>query len=196
MEASMKFEKILLNKCKDIIDSWHEDDIYAISFLVYSNTNAVFQNIENFPEFSIGYNTETFCENAPRTSEERWNYAFWAQNNQVIISADNKEMACHLIEWYRDIGVENPGAVLDNEYDDDFNYIGKGPSGYYELLMLLSKIAKELQDSGVIKAKFGDIPIIVHDLEYSWYCKHATAEANKNGQAKDFITTFDDVLNG
>ena len=51
------------------------------------------KNIENFPEFSIGYNTEGFCEKAPKISEERWNYAFWSQNNQVILSADNNEMA-------------------------------------------------------------------------------------------------------
>lgn len=192
----MDLEKILLDKCKDIINSWQENDIYAISFLVYSNTNEVFENIENFPQFSVGYNTERYCENAPKISEERWNYAFWPQNNQVIISAENNEMAKHLIEWYQEMGIENPGILLDDEYDEDFNYIGKGPVGYYELLMLVSKVARELQEDGVIKSKFGDIPILVHDLEYSWYCKNATIEANKNGQAIDFITTFYEVING
>lgn len=29
------------------------------------------------------------------------------------------------------------------------------------------------------------------DIINSWYCKNATVEANPNGQASDFITTFD-----
>lgn len=191
----MEFEKILLEKCRDTINSWHESDIYAISFLVYANENETFEGVENFPEFSIGYNTEKDCENAPRISEERWNYAFWSQNNQVILSADKKEMAQRLIAWYGEIGIEEPGVISGDEYDENFCYIGKGPNGYYEFLMLAAKIAARLQEDGTIKSKFGDIPMIVHDLEYTWYCKDATAIANKNGQAADFITTFDDVIN-
>mgnify|MGYP000006485772 CR=1 FL=1 len=192
----MEFEKILSDKCKSVIDSWRENDIYAISFLIYSNMGETFENVENFPEFSIGYNTERFCGKAPKISEERWNYAFWSQNNQVIISADNNEMSRHLIDWYQEIGIENPGLTLENEYDEDFNYVGKGPGGYYELLMLVSRVARKLQEDGTIKSRFGEIPIIVHDLEYSWYCKNATVEANPNGQASDFITALDEVING
>ena len=45
----MEFEKILLDKCKDVIDSWHENDIYAISFLVYSNMGEAFEKYRKFP---------------------------------------------------------------------------------------------------------------------------------------------------
>lgn len=82
----MEFEKILLDKCKDVIDSWHENDIYAISFLVYSNMGETFENIENFPEFSIGYNTEGFCEKAPKISVKRLNNALIFQIIFMVLS--------------------------------------------------------------------------------------------------------------
>ena len=82
----------------------------------------------------------------------------------------------------------------DDEYDEDFNYIGKGPGGYYELLMQISQVAKTLQTDGTIRSKFGEIPIIVHDLEYSWFSKTATIEANPNGEAVDFIKTYDELF--
>lgn len=187
----MNFEKVLLDNCREIINSWKETDIYAISFLVYSNECNKFGNFENFPEFSVGYNTESFCENAPRFSEERWNYAFWLQNNVPIISAQNEKSAQQLIEWYRENGVENLGIISEDEYDEDCNYIGKGPGGYYELLMLASQTARTLQLDGTIKSKFGSIPIIVHDLDYAWYCKDATSNANPHGEADDFIAAYD-----
>ena len=43
----MEFEKILSDKCKSVIDSWRENDIYAISFLIYSNMGETFENVEN-----------------------------------------------------------------------------------------------------------------------------------------------------
>lgn len=190
----MKFENILLEKCREVILSWHEKDIYAISFMLYSKADSSIGNFENFPEFSVGYNTESFCENAPKISEERWNYAFWLQNNQVIINANNKKIASELIKWYQENGINNLGMIADDEYDENFNYVGKGPGGYYELLVLVSQIAKTLQSDGTIKSKFGDIPIIVHDLEYSWYCKTATIEANPNKQADDFIAAYNEII--
>ena len=66
-------------------------------------------------------------------------------------------------------------------YDDKMKYIGKGPVGYYELLLEITSVANKLQTNGFIKNKFGRaIPIIIHDLEYSWY----VIEANQNSQSK------------
>lgn len=69
------------------------------------------------------------------------------------------------------IGYEDYNACYDNE----MRYIGKGPVGYYELLSEITDVAKRLQDSGFVKNKFGkSIPIIIHDLEYTWYIIEAT----------------------
>lgn len=67
------------------------------------------------------------------------------------------------------------------------NNIGKGPVGYYELLCAVSNVAKKLQTDGSIATQFGNIPVIVHDLEYPWYIAEATKNANPNGEADVFL---------
>lgn len=73
-------------------------------------------------------------------------------------------------------------------YDDEYNYIGKGPNGYYELLQIVSNVAKRLLDNNVISNTFKrEIPIIIHDLEYSWFSEEATKNGNPNGIADIFL---------
>ncbi|MCL2299757.1 MAG: hypothetical protein FWC27_06375, partial [Firmicutes bacterium] len=139
--------------------------------------------------FAVSYNTEDDCGQAPAYSEERWNYAFWRQDETEIIAADdNDEGMKTLFQWYKENGVENIGFEdYDNEYDKDMNYIGKGPVGYYELLTAVSKVARRMQTEGFIAGKFGSIPIIVHELEYYGLIEEATAHANPNGEADLFL---------
>lgn len=180
-------EKIYL-KAKSIIEKWNEQDIYAISFFVESG-QATEYNGEIIPYFAISYNTEKECGGASKYSEERWNYAFWLQNENPIIDAENPTgLEEDLLAWYKEKGVENLGEEDDDCYDRFFRYIGKGPKGHYELLTLLSEVAEILQNEGFIESKFGKkIPIILHGLEYAWYDIEATKKANKDGQADVFI---------
>lgn len=177
----------------DIISTWNEDAIYAVSFLVYSNEAYEYQGYSNVTEFCVSFNTESHCTGMGEMSEERWNYAFWRQNETPIIEAanDNEGMKI-LFEWYKEKGLYNIGYENYNAcYDSEMRYIGKGPVGYYELLSEITIVAKKLQDSGFIKNKFGrTIPIIIHDLEYSWYTIEATRKANPNGEADMFFLTM------
>ncbi len=179
-------EKILANT----ISSWKEKDIYAISFFVYSNEAYEYNGYSNITNFFISYNTESDCNGANKLSEERWNYAFWQQNETPIIeSNDENEGIKILFDWYAENGINNIGYE-DYEacYDSEMNYIGKGPVGYYELLLEITAVAKKLQNSGYIKEQFGkQIPIIIHDLDYSWYIFEATKEANPHGEAEVFF---------
>jgi len=180
----------LYENIKRIIENWNEKDIYAISFFVYSNESFTYQQYNNISEFSISYNTEEYCCNASEYSEKRWNYAFWRQNTTKIISTENKnnEGVKILFQWYKENGIENIGFEdFNNIYDDKMYYIGKGPIGYYELLTIVSDVARQLQIDGTILHKFGKIPIIVHDLEYGWYVEEATRNANPNGEAEVFL---------
>ena len=74
--------------------------------------------------------------------------------------------------------------------NENMNYIGKGPNGYYEVLNIIVETARDLQLQGIVNKKFGKIPIIIHDLEYSWYSEEATILANPNNEAKEFIEYF------
>lgn len=185
----MILEEYLYERVLPVIQSWNEEDIYAISFFVYSNEANEYKGNENFPEFSVGYNTESDCNYASQLSEERWNFAFWRQDmTEIIKPDDNDEGAKVLFDWYKENGIENLGYEdYDNAYDENMNYIGKGPIGYYELVKIVSNVARKLQSEGTIKSRFGNIPIIVHELEYPWFIEEATENANPNDEASIFL---------
>lgn len=183
----------LKNKLIDVISAWDADDVYAVSFFVYSNESYEYRGYSNVTEFSVGYNTERDCQNADLLSEERWNFAYWSQNNTPIIEADDEnEGMSILFDWYRENGIANIGFEdYASCFDSEMRYVGKGPVGYYELLSEITAVAKELQESGFIKDKFSaPIPIIIHDLEYSWYAIEATLRANQNGEADVFLSAM------
>ncbi len=133
----------------------------------------------------VSYQTESDCYDADELSEERWNYAFWQQNETPVIEADDGDEGMKILfDWYRENGIEHIGRCEDPAacYDEKMRYIGKDPVGYYELLSEVAEVARKLQVSGFIKAQFGrPVPIILHELKYPWYCMGATAKANPNG---------------
>lgn len=180
----------------DIISSWNEDDIYAISFFVYANEAYEYEGYSNVTNFSVSYATENDCSGADELSEERWNYAFWSQDEIPVIETDNNNEGIKILfDWYKENGIENIGYEdYDSCYDNEMRYIGKGPVGYYELLSEITAVAHKLQSSGFIKNKFGKpIPIIIHDLEYPWYIVEAIQKANPNGEADTFLTAMKEL---
>lgn len=186
----------LEKKLCDVISAWDETDIYAISFFVYSNEAYEYKGYSNVTEFCVSYNTERDCAGAGELSEERWNYAFWRQNETPILEADDENEGMKILfEWYEENGISNIGYENDDAcYDNEMRYIGKGPAGYYELLTEITAVAKKLQDNGFIKNKFGrPIPIIIHDLEYSWYVIKATRKANSHGEADMFFAAMKEL---
>ena len=129
-------------------------------------------------------------------SEKRWNYAFWRQNETPVILADDENEGEKLLfDWYRENGIDNIGYEdYENSYDDEMRYIGKGPVGYYELLSVVTAVARKLQTSGFIKEKFGvPVPIIIHDMEYPWYIIEANKKANPNGEAEFFLLAMKNI---
>jgi hypothetical protein len=192
--TGIDLEDYLFQKTVPIIEGWDEQGVYAISFLVYSNEAYEYNGVSNVTEFSVSCNTEDDCSHAPPLSEERWNFAFWRQDMTGIISADDDDEGMSvLFHWYKKhgikkIGYEDPGTM----YNEGMKYIGKGPAGYYELLMAVSNVARRLQLEGVVEKRFGKIPIIVHDLEYAWYVRDATENANPNGEADLFLQAHKD----
>ena len=187
-------EKIY-SKVKSIMDTWSEADIYAISFFVYSNESYEYKGFSNVSSFAISYNAESDCDGADLHDEERWNYAFWRQNEISIINPDEPdELTDLLFEWYKENGINNIGEEDEDCYDEDCNYIGKGPVGHYELLQIASEVAKKLQSEGYAEAHFGKkLPIIIHGLEYAWYDIEATQKANLNGEAETFIVALKEL---
>ncbi len=189
-------EKALYDKIKSEVLKWDEEDIYAISFFVESNEENKYNNYENVSVWDISYNTEKDCGGAGELDEERWNYAFWRQDVIPVINVDTPNKYTNMLfDWYAENGITNIGEENEDEmYDEDCNYIGKGPVGHYELLQIASNVARKLQEEGVIKEHFGkELPIIVHGLEYAWYDIEATEKANPNGEADTFLKAMKEL---
>ena len=190
------FENALYDKVKNEILKWDEEDIYAISFFVESNECNEYNGFENVTMWSISYNTEKDCDGADELDEERWNYAFWRQDETMIIDVDTPNIYTDaLFEWYAKKGITNIGEENDDDvYDENMNYIGKGPVGHYELLQIATGVAERLQKEGVIKEHFGkELPIIIHGLEYAWYDLEATQKANPDDQADTFLKAMKEL---
>ena len=187
-------EKIY-SKVESVMETWSESDIYAISFFVYSNESYEYKNFKNVSYFAISYNTESDCEGADIYDEERWNYAFWRQDENPIIDPDEpNELTNLLFEWYKENGINNIGEEDEDCYDEDCKYIGKGPVGHYELLQIVSEVAEKLQQESFVEKHFGKkIPIIIHGLEYAWYDIEATQRANMNGEAEPFMVAMKEL---
>ena len=192
----INLQAYLESRLRDIISDWDEENIYAISFFINSNEAYEYNGYSNVTRFLVGYNTEKDCAGADELSEERWNYAFWRENEIPVIDIDDGNDGIKILfDWYRENGVYNIGFEDCSAcYDDEMRYIGKGPVGYYELLSEIAEVARELQNSGFIRQKFGaPIPIIIHDLEYPWYIIEANKIANPNGEAEVFFAALKEL---
>lgn len=189
-------EKMLYDKVKFEMLNWNEDGIYAISFFIYSNMAYEFEDFSNVSTWSISYNTEADCKGAGPLDEERWNYAFWRQNETSIIDIyEPDECTLALYDWYEEQGINNIGFEdMDNIYDENHNYIGKGPVGHYELIGIAANVARKLQEEGFIADQFKKpLPIIIHGLECAWYDIEATQKANPNGEADTYINAMKEM---
>lgn len=177
-------------KVKQVISTWNDGTIYAVSFFVESNEVYSYRGFDNVSTFCVSYNTEEFCDGTGKYDEERWNYAFWSQNETPIIDVScPDELTDLLYDWYKENGILNIGYEDETmDYDENYNYIGKGPVGHIELLNIAAEVGRRLQEEEFLKKKYKKvIPIIVHGLEYAWYDIEATKRANPNGEAEDFL---------
>ena len=181
-------------KIKSIMDAWCEDDIYAVSFFVYSNLSYEYKGFNNVSYFAISYNTEKDCEGAGPYDEERWNYAFWRQNETPVIDPyEPNDLNDLLFSWYEENGISNIGEYTEC-CDKNGHCIGMEPAGHCELVTLASEVAQRLQREGFVENKFGKkLPIIIHGLEYAWFDVEATRNANINGEADTFLKAMKEL---
>lgn len=173
-------EQFIYEKVRIIFDGWDEPGIYAVSFFASSNELQEYRGFRNVTDFAVSYNTEADCPGAGPHSEARWNYAFWRQNETMVFDSfgQTPETAV-LFDWYAQQGITNIG------YEDDGM---EAPVGYKELVDVLAKVARRFQEEGYWMQRFGrPIPILIHDLEYIQCTLDATAYANPNGEAEDFL---------
>ena len=169
MANSVHLRHEIISRIKPIIESWTEDDIYAISVFVYD-----MDDNPSKPTFTLGFNTERFYEQYNPDGyaaedddgdETRWNYAFWPQNQELIFGQGETEDI--VSRWVSDL--ERAEEATDN------------------FVNILVEVVKDLHKSGLIKAKFGKaIPVLIHELEYYDKIALQNIEANTLPLVKGF----------
>lgn len=164
-------KELLKKSIIDCIGTWTDPDIYAISLLVSDDGDN-----PSKPTVTLGYNTKSNVkkekENASSTSEARWNYAFWLQNEALHFGCG--DTANTVKEW-----VESQGFTyhddIDYEDDDDDEEITQA------FVDLLVEIVQEIHQEKVLKRKFKkELPILIHELEY--YDEIADQNVKANGK--------------
>ena len=190
--TDQQFSEDTYEKIKETIlqfDQTVVPDIYAISFYVSNGDDDPRQ-----PMLAVGYNTiERWRACTPTPGQEpkwpiasdkdeaKWNFAFWLQNEELVIGGQDYNPVS---AWVKN----SPYYYTDEQEEQDFDEaLVSGEKIQNRFVEIIISHAQKLHKEGVIATKFGkDIPIIVHELEYydkpvSW-----TNQANPNGLSKDF----------
>ena len=171
-------------------------DTYAMSFFVYDD-----EDDPRRPTLTIGTNTEArvlastsgsatadpIARPAPTDPEEaRWNYAFWLQNQLVVVGDQDGDPPGALLrqEWVRSLGLWYEDPSSDVEWRDA---LAKDKSITGEFVKVCVKTARSLHARGLVESVFGrPIPVIVHELEYYEPIVDQTLRANPPGLADEF----------
>ena len=177
----------LYNAVKSIIAEWNEEGIYAVSFFVCSNEAYAYNGFSNVSSFAVSYNTEDDCKGAGQYDEERWNYAFWRQNELLVINPDiPNELTDLLFDWYKENGITNIGEEDEDCYDENCNYIGiaKAYREYVasrgKLFTLKDKIAKNAKAKEMIGCPIIPVWIAAHKSPESPYYNKEDPESNSS----------------
>ncbi|WP_459477857.1 hypothetical protein [Clostridium saccharoperbutylacetonicum] len=186
-------KKYVFESIKAEILSWNNDvikDIYVISLYI-SNS----EDDPRRPMITLGYNTmdqyESALEDASDNAEAKWNFAFWLQNEELIIGdnwGENLEDGERISQWIK----ENNLYYSDEEEDEDFDKALKlGDEITSRFVELCVEVVKELHEEGVTEKKFGKaLPLIIHELEYY----DLIAEQNKRANPEEVIKEFADWI--
>lgn len=186
-------KKYVFESIKAEILSWNNDvikDIYVISLYI-SNS----EDDPRRPMITLGYNTmeqyESTLEDASDNAEAKWNFAFWLQNEELIIGdnwGENLKDGERISQWIK----ENNLYYSDEEEDEDFDKALKlGDKITSRFVELCVEVVKELHKEGIIEQKFGKaLPLIIHELEYY----DLIAEQNKRANPEEVIKEFADWI--
>ena len=161
-------KEILKKMIVDTINSWSEDDIYAISLFVYDD-----EDDPTRPTVTLGFNTERKIDSIDpdhADPEKRWNYAYWLHNREMEFGYD--DTANIVRQWIEDQG---------------FSFEKKDDAITDAFVAVLIDIVKEIHNDKVLTAKFGkELPILIHELEYYDQIAKQNMEANGEELVKEF----------
>lgn len=178
----------------DAIPAEERPDIYVVSLFVYDRDDD-----PRKPTVTVGFNTETqVTANLPveadftrasSDSEARWNFAFWLQNQLVVVCDEEGDP---LGAQLRDAWIRDSGLWFDlDDPDAQPMFDERGEPITATFVALLVELIKRLHGDGEVERIFGrPIPVIIHELEYYDQIADQNLEANPAGAIPDEFVTF------
>lgn len=184
------FKNFVYQSIKDNILSWDDNpvsDIYAISLYI---SNVL--DDPRRPMVTLGFNTySNFRQSIQKASgedEAKWNYAFWLQNEELVIGdnyGSNLEDEIRVTNWIKDLGLYYTDEQETNDFENVLKLAEKTTRSFVELCI---DVVGRLHAEGVIKNKFGkEIPVIIHELEYYDEIAEQNKKANPQNTIKEFV---------
>jgi hypothetical protein len=165
------------------IPSNQRDDVYAVSFSIYNDDDD-----PRRPSLIIGFNTNEKWRDsiaqASSSDEAKWNYAFWLQNELLVIGRG--EWTSRIEAWIDSLGL----SYTDEDENADFDRCMElGAKITRSFISLACDVAAKLHATGTIVAVFGHpVPIIVHEYDYYDQSADQTDRANPSGLAGEFVS--------
>lgn len=169
-------------------------DVYAISFYIYDH-----EDDPRYPTLTLGYNTNARCQSctpepgkkgreiAYDAGEAKWNFAFWLQNDLLLLGEPESESGKLCEQWIKDQGLWYSDEEFDDAPTEEHCYdLGDKITQFF--VDSCVNIAKQLHEERFIIDLFGrQIPIIIHELEYYEAIANQTKEANPPTIADEFV---------
>jgi hypothetical protein len=177
-------------------------DVYVVSFLVYDEDDD-----PRRPTLTIGYNTQTQVQQvlaaqpgsellpagAPTDeAEARWNYAFWLQNELVVIGDSTRDPVGAQLrdQWINDSGLwfDEPEAAPVDAPDAWDAVEPMADQITQRFVQACVQLANQLHADGLIQKSLGrSVPALVHEVEYYDAIADQAEAANPPGVAADFV---------
>lgn len=171
------------------------DDIYVISLYID------FDDGPHHMKVWLYFNTHSHLRKVIAEGEEpeeaKWNFALWEQDYITAVGLTAEECPDLADEssqlliagWLRQHGLyrtpEEIEAMLQD--GDPDRYADWEEQVRERLLDLVVEVARQLQETGVVLAKFGrSIPLLVHEWDYNPWTLEATRCANPEGLTAEF----------
>lgn len=198
MERRESYEAYLYRRLAEgllLLERPHLHEIYVVSLYID------FDDGPHRMKVWLYYNTRShvraMIEQGEEPEEARWNFALWEQDYITAVGLTAEECRsladeqCQLLlaEWLKEQGLYRNDRELEAMLESGVPdlYTDWDEQVRERLLDMVVEVARQLQETGVVLAKFGrSIPLLVHEWDYNPWTLEATRCANPEGLTVEF----------
>jgi|GEM_PF-2323818 len=171
------------------------NEIYILS--LYIDFDSGPHRVKLWLYYNTNHHLSRSIEQGEDPEEARWNFALWEQDYMTALGLTAEEYApladeaFHrlLADWLRGLGLYRSPEEIERmiQQEDAEEYTDWDQRVREQLLDLFVAVARQLQETGLVLAKFGRcIPLLIHEWDYNPWTLEATRWINPLGLAHGF----------